>query len=137
MQNSIFRKKSLDRVASPEQLNDYMRVTGPSIWMVLGAVIALLAGLMVLASVNRLETTLSVRARVEDGGASVVLPSTSTEEVDAGMPLRVAGQEVEIRTVYQNAAGETVCTAELSAPDGLYDAVIVTDSVAPIRFLLN
>ena len=35
----IFRKKAVDRVNSPEQLNDYIRVTSPSIWMVLAGVI--------------------------------------------------------------------------------------------------
>ena len=41
MNNSIFRKKSLDRISSPEQLNDYIRVSTPSVWMVLFAIIIL------------------------------------------------------------------------------------------------
>ena len=48
MQKQLFRQKTLDRVSSPEQLHDYMRVTNPAIWMLLGAVVALLAGLLVL-----------------------------------------------------------------------------------------
>ena len=42
MEEQIFRKKSLDRLSSPEQLNDYLHVTSPGIWIVLGAVIFLL-----------------------------------------------------------------------------------------------
>lgn len=139
MQNQIFRTKSLERVASPEQLNDYMRVTSPAIWMQLGAVIVLLAGLLVLASVSRLETTLAVRAKVDDGGVSILLPLERADTVDEGQTLRLAGQEVSIETVYQNEAGATVCTATLpgGAEDGTYDAVIVTDSISPISFLLN
>ena len=137
MQNRLFRKKSLERVASPEQLHDYMRVTSPAVWMVLGAVIALLAGLLILSSVNRLETTLPVKAQAEGGVLSVTLPSAHASQVKAGMPLRVAGKEAAIETVYQNEAGATVCTAALPVEDGVYDAQIVTDSIAPIRFLLN
>lgn len=44
MSDQIFRKKSLDRISSPEQLNDYIRVANPGIWMILAAVIILLAG---------------------------------------------------------------------------------------------
>ena len=33
----LFRQKSLDRVNSPEQLNDYIRVTTPSVWLILFA----------------------------------------------------------------------------------------------------
>ena len=137
MQNRLFRKKSVERVSSPEQLHDYMRVTSPAIWMVLGAVIALLAGLLILSSVNRLETTLAVKARAEGGVLSATVPSDHVKEVKAGMPLRAAGREAEIETVYQNEAGATVCTAALPVEDGVYDAQIVTDSIAPIRFLLN
>lgn len=36
MSDQIFRKKSLDRISSPEQLNDYIRVANPGIWMILG-----------------------------------------------------------------------------------------------------
>ena len=44
--SSIFRQKSMDRVSSPEQLNDYIRVTTPSVWLVLLAVVVLLVGIL-------------------------------------------------------------------------------------------
>lgn len=39
---SPFRQESLDRAKSPEQLDDYIRVSNPGVWMVLGAVQILL-----------------------------------------------------------------------------------------------
>ena len=36
---TIFRKETLERVSSPEQLSDYLRVTNPGIWIVLAAVV--------------------------------------------------------------------------------------------------
>ena len=137
MQNTLFRKKSLERVSSPEQLNDYMRVTNPAIWMVLGAVIALLAGLIVLASINKLETTLNVQATVENGVVTITVPASEAQALDEGMPLRIAGQEISVECVYQDESGKTICLSSLNSPDGLYDAEIVTDSITPIRFLLN
>ena len=47
---SVFREKSLDRIQSPEQLNDYLRVTNPTVWVLLAAVIVLLAGMLVWGS---------------------------------------------------------------------------------------
>ena len=38
---------STNRVSSPEQLNDYIRVSSPSVWIVLGIVIALLLAAIV------------------------------------------------------------------------------------------
>ena len=40
----IFREKSLERVNQPEDLNDYIRVASPSVWIVLIAIILLLIG---------------------------------------------------------------------------------------------
>ena len=45
--SSIFREKSMERVSSPEALNDYIRVTTPSVWIVLIALAVLLAGMLV------------------------------------------------------------------------------------------
>ena len=55
MDQQLFRKKSLDRISSPEQLNDYLRVTNPSVWVVLLAVIILLAGLLIWSSVTTID----------------------------------------------------------------------------------
>ncbi len=54
---SVFRKKSMDRVSSPEQLNDYIKVTTPSVWLVLIAVILLLAGMLAWSIFGTVEAT--------------------------------------------------------------------------------
>ena len=51
---AVFRKKTLDRIASPEQLTDYLRVTNPGIWVILVAVILLLAGVFAWSMIARL-----------------------------------------------------------------------------------
>ena len=55
--SDLFRKKSLDRVSSPEQLNDYIRVTTPSVWLVLLALVLLLAGLIVWSIFGTVDVT--------------------------------------------------------------------------------
>lgn len=44
MEQSVFRKESLERVNSPEQLDEYIRVASPSVWLVIGALALLLLG---------------------------------------------------------------------------------------------
>ncbi len=36
----------MERINSPEQLNDYIRVTTPSVWLVLIAIIVLMIGIL-------------------------------------------------------------------------------------------
>jgi hypothetical protein len=41
--NKIFRKNTLDRISSPEKLNEYIRVSRPSVWIILAAIIVIIA----------------------------------------------------------------------------------------------
>lgn len=71
MNTNLFRKSSMERVTSPEQLNDYIRVSNPGVWMVLAAVILLLTGVCVWGIFGRLDTTVACVC-VSDGNSSVV-----------------------------------------------------------------
>lgn len=151
MDNQLFRQKSLDRISSPEQLEDYMRVTTPAIWMVLAAMILLLGGLLVCSSVGRVETKMPVRAVARNGTVTVEIPvgeeSGNAGENDPdvlrdspvkpGMAIRVSGKEEKIEYVFQEKPGTISCTAAFDLQDGVYDAQIVTESIHPIEFLIN
>lgn len=60
-EKSIFRSKSLDRVTSPEQLNDYIKVTTPSVWLILIATMILIVGTLFWAVFGR------IRVNTENG----------------------------------------------------------------------
>lgn len=137
MDNQLFRKKSIERISSPERLQDYMRVTSPAVWMVLSAVIVLLAGLLICSAVGKVETSYPVEAQVESGTASVSLVPGTKYTVEEGMVLRISEDDYSIDHVRRMEDQTTVVTAPASLPDGTYDARIVTESITPISFLLN
>ncbi|MBO7405156.1 MAG: hypothetical protein J6V24_09370 [Clostridia bacterium] len=130
---SVFRKKTLDRISSPEQLTDYLCVTNPGIWVVLAAVILLLAGLFTWSMTGTLETTAEVKVVVADETAEVI--PLGAEMLSDGMPLRVAGQEFMIAFVRTDEYGRQIGTAQVALPDGTYDGTVVVDETHPIRFL--
>ena len=66
-EKSIFRKKSIDRVSSPEQLNDYIKVTTPSVWLILFATLILIAGTLFWAIFGKIEVN-------TDEGTKTVAP---------------------------------------------------------------
>ncbi len=68
--SDLFRKKSMERVSSPEQLNDYIRVTTPSVWLALAAVALLLVGMIAWS------TFATVDATGADGTVETVHPIT-------------------------------------------------------------
>ena len=63
----IFREKSLERVSSPEQFDDYIKVTTPSVWIILAATIVLLAGMIIWGVFGKIEINTS-------NGVEVVAP---------------------------------------------------------------
>lgn len=134
-QQPVYRKKTLDRIASPEQLTDYLRVTNPGIWVALVAVIALLAGIFAWAAVGTLETTAAAAVIVEDHVARIV--PAGAEALSPGMTLRVAGQEFPIAAAETDDYGRVTGTAEAGLPDGAYSAVVVVERTRPIDFLLT
>ncbi|MBP3854527.1 MAG: hypothetical protein IK990_02795 [Ruminiclostridium sp.] len=69
---TVFRQKTLERISSPEQLTDYLRITNPGIWIILAAVIVLLAGIFVWVMVGTLETTAQARVITENHVAQVI-----------------------------------------------------------------
>ena len=65
MQNQLFRQKSLERIQSPEEMHDYMRVTSPRLWMILAAIVILLAGFIAYASTTTMESTVPIKVHVD------------------------------------------------------------------------
>ena len=156
MENQLFRKKSLERISSPEELHDYMRVTSPRLWMLLIAIVALLVGFIVYASTVTLENTIPVKVIVEnmltgeDGAPQPfyysVLPMEQKDIVASGMKVRLGNAEGRVELIAVDNAGDAeraVTVFYSMEPDNLnlrlgeYDGELVIESTTPISFLWN
>ena len=152
MDNKLFRKNSLERVSSPEQLNDYVKVSSPGIWIILAAVIVLLIGACVWGIWGRLETTVPAVVISKNGTAVCCCDTSYIAKVEVGMTVRVSERELIITSIssqetklYDYApeagfgAGPYGYISELSGSvsDGIYQAEIVVESVSPMSFLWN
>ena len=67
MNEVIFREKSLEKIKSPENLNDYIRVSNPAVWLILAAVIFLLIGILIWGFFGHIDTTVNSYAVVKNG----------------------------------------------------------------------
>ena len=133
----IFRQKSLEKINSPEQLNDYMKVTNPGVWIILAAVILLLAGLFAWASVGKLESTAGAMAVIKDGTATVTLTEIAPAPITSEMLVRIESREYPISVVEHDEYGRAVAYAPVNLPDGNYDAKIIIETLSPLKFLFK
>lgn len=155
--NTVFRKSSIDRVSSPEQLNDYIKVSRPGVWLILTAVVILLIGLCTWGVLGTLTTTSDAVTVVHDGKGICYVSTEAAKDLTPGMEVRVcdgtgnitsvASEPVEVTadfsayTLYLGdlKVGDWVVpvTVKTSAPDGTYIAKIVLEAISPISFVLN
>lgn len=157
MNQQIFREKSIERVESPEQLNDYVKVTSPGVWLLLVGVMILLVGACIWGWQGHLDTTYQTGAIVKDGRAVCLIQRDEIEAMEEKMTARIGGTETKLvlvddqprkaDTIQEEYAlylcgvtGEDwvfLAETQTDLPDGVYEAQIVVNSVRPITFILN
>lgn len=131
----LFRKKALDRISSPDQLTDYLRVTSPGIWLVLLAVIIILCGFAVWASIGTLKTYAPASVKVSDGMAEVV--TRKDEMLEAGMALEVGSKTYHIDYTYTDETGRMIGYSVVDLPEGSYDGSVLIEEIRPVDFLFE
>lgn len=138
MEQPIFRKKSIERISSPEQLSDYLHVTSPAVWAVLVAVIGLLVGLLVWSSVTAVESYVEGTAEARSGVLTVTFADQErAKNVTPGMNVSVGDLVAPIVSVGQDGNGRRIAVAEADIPDGRYTARVGYKRMQIIRLLLN
>ena len=154
----LFREKSLEAVESPESLNDYLKVTSPGIWMVMAAVILILIGGIIWSIFGRIDTTVKIAVSATAEGTVCYVPFDEMEGVMQAGSVSVDGKEWSIQmdgqatmvTVteemnpFLRMAGElqggdvAVQTAlEDGLAEGIYSGSVVTESLHPIKLLIQ
>lgn len=125
MAKQIYRQKSLEYISSPEQLNDYLKVTKPGVWAVLAAVVMLLVGLLIWGSFAYIGSSIDGYAEASDG--ILVMDFYSQEyasNVKEGMKIRIGDTEWPIYSVGKDDNGYIFAVAETTLEDGVYDATV-------------
>lgn len=102
MQPGIFRQEALDRLSSPEQLDQVMRVADPRRWIALTAIGVLLIGALIWGFVGRIESTVQADC--------VIIPKSGTYDIVTTSQGTV--RDVLVQRGDQLAAGEPVAVVE-------------------------
>ncbi|SHH18421.1 biotin/lipoyl-binding protein [Desulfosporosinus lacus] len=108
--NSIFRKTALDRISSPEQLNEYIKITNPGVWVVLLGCMALLIAVGFWSVFGSIPDSVQVKGVVfPQNGVTALIPETGGrisdvrvkvgDFVQAGQIIAVVPQEDLIQEI--------------------------------------
>lgn len=154
----VFREKSLERISSPEQLDDYIHVSNPSVWMILGVIVLLLVSGIIWAGAGAIRETAPAALVVGGGQATAYVAQERASEVAQGDAVEAGGASGTVTLLMEQPvatseavalAGEAASSAlgqtawamgvqvSIDLPDGVYEASVITSSYHPIALLFG
>lgn len=155
----LFRAKSLERISSPDDLRDYIRVANPGAWFILSSVILLLIGLIIWSVFGSVESTVDAVCVAEDGTTLCYVSEENIGRIRDGMTVRLAdGTEGVVQKTDADSEdpadvlseyaihlgnfkeGEWVSALSVSGEfpeDGTSAAEVIVDSIHPVKFILG
>lgn len=159
MNKDIFRKNSLERLSSPENLSEYLRVANPGMWIVLITVIVVLAGIFAIGYIKPISINRSYGAICEDGVAYVYFPGDDVDGIDVGCEVTIEGNIYHIERFLEYSGDDSsltvldkgamdisgidknapVCFGVFNAdvPDGMHEAVVSIEKINIVKFIFN
>lgn len=154
---TIFRDKSIERISSPDQLNDYVKLSNPGIWFILAAIMIILAGACVLGIFGHIDSTVPGVGIAKDGRMVCLVKKEYGDRFEKDMTVKVDGEEYNAAlrnskpvTVWETTdpyalfvgdmqPGEWVYEIDVEGifTDGSYEAQLVTERISPLSFLFG
>ena len=99
VQSVLFNKAATEKLRSPDDLDKYVRVTNPSVWLVLAACIAMLIGLLAWGIFGAVTTSVATTGTCVGGQAVCFLSADDTAKVKVGDIAIVGGQHMKVSSV--------------------------------------
>ncbi|MBR2794498.1 MAG: hypothetical protein IKE16_07610 [Solobacterium sp.] len=153
---SLFREKSMEQFSSPEQLNDYIKITNPSLILILVAIIALLAGTIVWGMLGTIDAEAKVTARVDNRKVSAYLSSADATQLNATSVILISGNHYPVTGVSDPMKASdglsesdlelfhlkpmdiiVAVSSECDLTDGVYSATVVMQQLKPMDLILK
>lgn len=131
--SNIFTEKAANKLRSPDDLDEYVRVTNPSVWVVLAACAALLIGLFAWGFLGTAESSVSATGTCVKGQAICFLPADKVSNVHEGDIANVGGEQMKV--VYISSVPVSRIEArEIVGGDYLVSTLVGSDWTYIVRF---
>ena len=160
---SIFNRQALERLNTPDDLEKYVQVTNPSVWVILFACLLLLGGLLAWGIFGTISTSVSAKGVVVNDHVACFLPNEDVMQVELGDEADCPGAQLEVTEISRVPSSRTEATEYLGSEylssmafsgdwnyrltlegdiaalptDRPFEVEIITDRQAPINHLFG
>lgn len=122
--SSMFSERARQKLRSADDLNKFVRVTNPSVWVILGACAAMVAGVLAWAFFGSANTNIEVQGTYVDGQALSLLSPDEVQGVDLGDLANVAGKQTTVAEVASKPVSAREAEALLGGDDFLTNTLM-------------
>jgi len=151
--------KKFKKVNSPEQLNQYIRLSNPGVWILLLAIVVLLVGVCIWGYFGKIDTKIKTVVISDNYTSYLYVKEEDMAKIKNGMQVELNNNEniFEIADIEETPekvtddmdeyarhlgnfqVGEWVykCRLNKSVKEGTYSANVVIESIAPMTFIIN
>ena len=151
--------KKFKKVNSPEQLNQYIRLSNPGVWILLLAIVVLLVGVCIWGYFGKIDTKIKTVVVSDNNTSYLYIKEEDIAKINNGMQVELNNNEniFEIADVGETPekvtedmneyarhlgnfqVGEWVykCRLNKNVKEGTYSANVVIESIAPMTFITN
>lgn len=113
--SAIFRDTALRRMSSADDLDRYVKVTNPSAWVLIGAVMALIVAAIIWGSTASLPITTTTTGVLKDGQILCFLPIDDDAPVTTDSKVAANGYKTHVVSVNDNPHSQREVTAALGS----------------------
>ncbi|SEP90341.1 hypothetical protein SAMN02910289_00844 [Lachnospiraceae bacterium RM5] len=151
--------KKFKKVNSPEQLNQYIRLSNPGVWILLLAIVVLLVGVCIWGYFGKIDTKIKTVVISDNYTPYLYVKEEDMAKIKNGMQVELNNNEniFEIADIEETPekvtddmdeyarhlgnfqVGEWVykCRLNKNVKEGTYSANIIIESIAPMTFITN
>ena len=130
---SNFNQRAAEKLRSPDDLDRYVRVTNPSVWAILGACLALLAGLLAWGVFGSVTTSVVATGTCVDALSMCFLSAEDVAHVNVGDVASVGGVQMLVGEVAAVPASRSEA-GEVLGSDYLVSTLVAGDWAYQVTF---
>ena len=124
---------------SVEDLNNYIRVTNPGVWLLIVAMLSIMIGILIWSFFGHIERTIDATVYVEKNEIVCYVNEEDNTNLKKGMIVEYANLKGMIQSKQENKDGvfTYIVSSKNKVKDGYYNATIIIEEISPISFLLD
>ncbi len=124
---------------SIEDLNSYIHVIHPSVWLLIVAMLSILVGILVWSFTSKVNKQVDATVYVSNNQTVCYVHHEDSAYLQIGMNVTYASTSGELVELINETSDIDTYLVETSSlvTDGYYDGVIIYDEISPISFLLD